>query len=113
MVRPRAGAPGSCVPSGALKSRPYLLWDSTLALGDLRLNGLLLLHGLLLELQQLLHMHGLGHDGLSCKTMRPVSRLGPGPHSRWSAQTDCPCRKRRACSCDSQPAPDTQMPLHA
>lgn len=94
-----SGAPWSCCALGGLawhgparapllEGRPYLLWDSTLALGNLWLNGLLLLHGLLLELQQLLDVHGLGHDGLSCKRRRPVSWLGSGGHSRWSARTD-------------------------
>lgn len=45
----------------------YLLLDGGRARGSLRLDGFLLLHGLLFELQQLLDVHGLGHDGLSCE----------------------------------------------
>lgn len=45
----------------------YLLLDGRRARGSLRLDGFLLLHGLLFELQQLLDVHRLGHDGLSCE----------------------------------------------
>lgn len=44
----------------------YLLLHGRGAWAGLRLDGLLLLHRLLLELQQLLDVHGLGHDGLPC-----------------------------------------------
>lgn len=46
---------------------PYLLLDGSLALGNLWLDGLLLLDCLLLELQQLLDMYRLGHDSLPYK----------------------------------------------
>lgn len=40
--------------------------DGSLALGNLWLDGLLLLDCLLLQLQQLLDMYRLGHDSLPC-----------------------------------------------
>lgn len=64
----------------------YLLLHGRRARGGLRLDGFLLLHGLLLELQQLLDVHGLGHDGLPCgrrppgETRARVGALTQFPH---------------------------------
>lgn len=54
---------------------PYLLLDGSLALGNLWLDCLLLLDSLLLELQQLLDMYGLGHDSLPYNNIKSVRQV--------------------------------------